>query len=328
MSALWAITSFFNPAGYHSRLHNYRIFRKRLSVPLVSVELAYGERFELGPGDAERLIQVRGHHVLWQKERLLNLALAAVPAGCRKIAWLDADIVFEDPEWALKADRLLNRRQLVQLFRYRLDLDRGATVDEPFGKTRISVASAAAEGPVARDELVNRPGLVPGRPSTGLAWAARRELFEERGFYDAAILGLGDRLMTTAALGVPEWGAENGCMNDRHREYFYRWAVPFGRSLDGAVDFLDGTILHPWHGETKHRRGMERYADFARFDFDPEADLALDEHGCWRWSSDKPEMHRHVRDYFFRRREDGEVVTKAASEPAASGGFADASEGR
>ncbi len=41
------------------------------------------------------------------------------------------------------------------------------------------------------------------------------------------------------------------------------------------------------------------------FDFDPKADIALDHNGCWEWSSDKPELHRRVKQYFASRKEDG-----------------------
>jgi hypothetical protein len=44
---LWAITSYFNPMKYQRRRANYRLFRERLGVPLVTVELAYGPDFEL-----------------------------------------------------------------------------------------------------------------------------------------------------------------------------------------------------------------------------------------------------------------------------------------
>ncbi len=74
---LWAITSFFNPAGYKNRLSNYHRFRSRLNVPLVAVELSFTGRFELRDSDAEILIQISGADVMWQKERLLNIALGA-----------------------------------------------------------------------------------------------------------------------------------------------------------------------------------------------------------------------------------------------------------
>jgi hypothetical protein len=38
---MWAITSYFNPAGYKLRLSNYRKFRANLGTPLVTVELSF-----------------------------------------------------------------------------------------------------------------------------------------------------------------------------------------------------------------------------------------------------------------------------------------------
>ena len=83
---LWAITSYYNPLAYRRRRDNYRSFRQRLGVPLLTVELAYGPQFELGEGDADLLLQRRGRAVLRPKERLLNLALEALPRACTKVA--------------------------------------------------------------------------------------------------------------------------------------------------------------------------------------------------------------------------------------------------
>ena len=77
-------------------------------MPLVAVELSYGAHFELQEPDADILIQLRGGALLWQKDRLLNLALQALPDDCRKVAWLDCDIFFGSSDWAELADRLLN----------------------------------------------------------------------------------------------------------------------------------------------------------------------------------------------------------------------------
>jgi hypothetical protein len=72
---LWAVTSYFNPAGFRRRRENYRVFRDRLAVPLAAVELSFNGHFELAPQDAEILIQIPGRDVMWQKERLLNVAV-------------------------------------------------------------------------------------------------------------------------------------------------------------------------------------------------------------------------------------------------------------
>ncbi len=91
---LWAVTAYFNPCRYRTRLENFRTFRERLAVPLVAVELVYGGRPELEAGDANVLVRVEGHNVLWQKERLLNVALSLLPDRCEAVAWVDCDLVF------------------------------------------------------------------------------------------------------------------------------------------------------------------------------------------------------------------------------------------
>src|SRR5262245_13099430 len=73
----WAITTYFNPARYRRRLSNFKIFRKHLKLPLIAVELSYSDGYELQDEDADVLIRLRGGAVLWQKERLFNVALKA-----------------------------------------------------------------------------------------------------------------------------------------------------------------------------------------------------------------------------------------------------------
>ena len=79
-------------------------FRSNLGVPLVTIELSFDGAFELEKGDAEILIQISGGAVVWQKERLLNLALKAVPSEVVKIAWLDCDLIIERPDWVDEAE--------------------------------------------------------------------------------------------------------------------------------------------------------------------------------------------------------------------------------
>src|SRR5215475_9351699 len=125
VDGLWAVTAYFNPMHYRRKRANYRLFRQRLDVPLVAVELAYGRDFELGDDDADILLRLKGRDVLWQKERLINLALEALPASCCKVAWVDCDVIFEADDWPQRTSALLDRFSLVQPFSrlYRMPLD-------------------------------------------------------------------------------------------------------------------------------------------------------------------------------------------------------------
>ena len=116
MPELWAITAYFNPMHWRRRRDNFRRFRQALGIPLVAVELGYDNRFDLTPADADILLQFPADAVMWQKERLLNLALAAVPSHVEKILALDGDIVFRDPNVWPEVARALDRVSLLHAF--------------------------------------------------------------------------------------------------------------------------------------------------------------------------------------------------------------------
>ena len=108
------ITCFFNPANSKKLKSNYIEFRKHLNHPIVTVELAFKEQ----PFFIDDSIRLRGsnNNILWQKERLLNIALESLPKTVDKVAWLDADIIFENPNWLQEAEKALDDKPVIQLF--------------------------------------------------------------------------------------------------------------------------------------------------------------------------------------------------------------------
>ena len=97
---LWAITSYFNSQHYQRRLQNYRLFRARMTVPLLTLNFPSTASLSCAPTTPTYWCSCRPGTSMWHKERLLNVALSAVPPDCRKIAWLDCDVVFEQRDWA------------------------------------------------------------------------------------------------------------------------------------------------------------------------------------------------------------------------------------
>jgi hypothetical protein len=308
--ALWAITSYFNPMRYRRRRENYRLFRRRLTLPLVTVELSFDGAFDLRRDEAEILLQLSGGDVMWQKERLLNVALHEVPRECDKVAWLDCDVIFAREDWAERASRSLERCALVQPFSRVCHLGpdwQGSVAPEQecVGR-RPSLAAGVVSGlPAAACFAHPAPEQRPGTYACGLAWAGRRQLMEQHGFFDANIIGGGDRSIACGAYGCFEHEVEHHYLNARQRDYYLAWAQPFHEACGGQVAVVDGDLHHLWHGEVASRGLGARQSGLRRFHFDPYEDIAVDASGCWRWSSDKPEMHRYVRDYFASRREDG-----------------------
>jgi hypothetical protein len=303
---LWAITSYFNPMRYQRKLANFRIFRKHLRTPLVAVELAHGFDFELQPCDAEILIQLRGGSVMWQKERLLNIALHALPSDCDKVAWLDCDVVFDASDWVEIVSSLLDHFMLVQPFShlYRTSREwRPGNGAPATSELRTSSPFLIASGmPIATclgswsEEIKSAPGR---------AWAARRELLEENQLYDACVIGGADSAMLRAAYGCFDEAVRFQHMNSWRKKHFFACASKFHNAVSGKVSFAPGSLFHLWHGTLENRRYRERFQEFTGFEFNPFADIMVYRTGLWCWNSKKPEMHDYVQRYFATRKEDG-----------------------
>jgi hypothetical protein len=300
---LGIVTCYFNSHRYQSKRRNFVEFERPLldsGLQLVTVECAFGDAdFELPP--APHVVRLRARDVMWQKERLLNLAIAKLPPYITKIAWLDGDILFENPEWAVETSRALDMCHILQPFDHALRLRPGQHAYNGSGERYRSFAAVHAAFPsLARVA----PFALHGH--TGLAWAARRDIMQALGLYDAAIAGGADHLMAHAVCG--DFGSR--CLRETfsncrsYLEHFRQWAESAWLAIRGHVGFVPGAALHLWHGETKFRGHYQRKEALSHFAFDPVRDLRLEDNGLWCWSDRTPGLRTWGLEYFARRRED------------------------
>jgi hypothetical protein len=306
---LWAVTSYFNPLRYWRRRHNYRLFRQHLQLPLLTVELDFGTGCELTDDDAEILLRCSGGDVMWQKERLLNIAWDTLPASCRYVVWIDCDVLFLQDNWAAALLVQLEAAPLVQPFarvlHVRPDVPIGAPGPGDISSSKSSVASLIGGGVDAANCLGNFRGQRKHSRAPGHAWAARREVLARHGLYDACITGGGDAALAAAAYGLPDEVVRFHGMNARQASHYLAWAEPFYQLVQGNVGWLEGDLLHLWHGDREDRHIPQRYYDLQPFAFDPAIDIVKGRGGCWQWNSDKPGLHACLQNYFAVRNEDG-----------------------
>ncbi|MFF4607839.1 hypothetical protein ACFY12_34520 [Streptomyces sp. NPDC001339] len=309
-SPVWAITSYFNPIGYRSRRDNYHLFRKNLQVPLVTVEHSTTGRFDLDGDDADILIHLDGGDVMWQKERLLNVALEAIPATCQAVAWLDCDVLLHNPDWAGQSLAKLDESLLVQPFSSAYEGqaagDARLPAATPRVATRPSFAARYARRELSPEEIRTwRIGHDPVPIHCGYAWVGRLDLLLEHGFYDASIMGGGTRESATAAIGEIEAAARCHPRSRAQLDHFLTWARKWSSAIDGRIGYVEGELMHLWHGETADRGYGKRYSILTDHDFDPCVDIALTGGGCWKWGTPKKRLHEQVARYFTTRHEDG-----------------------
>ncbi len=331
-SDLWVITAYFNLAEWTSRIENYRAFHRALSVPLATIEWNPSGRYALTEADADLLIHVSGGDLMWQKERLLGLALSALPEHVRYVAWVDCDVIFADAHWYECTRRLLQDHFVVQPFRRVVYLRKEPTRRILLGQYSAAEACRNSADPsrpsfldlfervgdeIARIDLSRRFDPEPGstgrydimaRPAYGHAWAARVDAIRRIGFYERCVVGGGDLMSAYGVIGCADEMIAN------HRSvgwHFYGggasyrdWALSAAAHCRGRLKCGDGIIAHLYHGSLEDRQYRSRIDGLMRFGLDIEHHIAADPGAPWSWTRSARELNGYFLTYLRNRRED------------------------
>lgn len=294
---LWVLTTFFNPANYKSRIKNHNIYFIRMSqsTPIYTIELAFGD----DPFQIESDLQLRSKDVLWPKERMLNVALSKLPKECKYIAWIDGDVLFPENNWIESAiEKFEKGADLLQLFEEVKHLPPNKISGDEFIASEKGLVWQSKQYP---DFIKMRKENKLTYATTGFAWAARREMFEN-GFYDKHVLGTNDNVIIDSCLNTFElhhyYRAGQGTLI---LEDMMKWAKNFNK--DYKVDYVPTTIHHLFHGYKKNRGYLTREDTVRKHNYDPNQDIKL-ENDVYVWATEKPELHKEVKDYFGSRNED------------------------
>jgi hypothetical protein len=295
------VMSFFNPLGYRTRVKNFETVARSLSESKVNwraVECAFGTSpFTLASDD--NIVRVRSQSVLWQKERLLNLVIKSLPDRYTNVAWIDADILFSNPNWIRDTCDALEEHAVVQPFVESVRVPPSPVHHVDNSDSLVSFAYLYQLDP---DGVLGPTYWNHGH--TGYAWAGRRDWLEAYGLYDACLSGTGDHLMAHGFVG--DWQPEClGIGRGAAYQHFTAWSKQVYPAVRSRVGVVEGRTFSLWHGPESERGYYNAVCTLREGGFDPAGDLELGPSGCWEWASEKPWLHRWAQDYFARRRDDG-----------------------
>jgi hypothetical protein len=322
-----------NPLRFRSRLDLYRVFRKHVidsGARLTTVEIAFGNRpFEITSQDTanSRNVKLRTNSEIWHKENGLNIGVSRLERDWEYVAWVDADVTFTRPDWVQETIHQLQHYPIVQMFSFATDLnDRYEHADNFYG-TGIKPASwgyCHVHGlPAVNTDLrrqvdagrmlgtANAPKLAPDGYTIiqggyywhpGYAWACRRDAWDNLGgLIDHSIHGAGDYLMASALTGhltLPDWSKPS------YVAPIMEWKARADKYIQGNFGYVDGLILHHWHGPKVKRGYHDRWRILHDNDFDPTIDIKRDWQGLWTLTDAKPGLRDALRQYLRTRDED------------------------
>ncbi|HZS43549.1 MAG TPA: hypothetical protein VFC63_00485 [Blastocatellia bacterium] len=304
---LWVIVSYFNPLNYRTRRFNYEVFvgaLERSGLNYLTVECAFeGQQFSLP--NSSRVIKVRSNSVLWQKERLLNLAVSWLPRSCQYVAWIDCDLLFTNSDWTIRTVSLLNDFPVVQLFERCIRLPQDHLWYQGEGNICQSFASITS-----RDQTTLHSGRFDDHGHTGYAWAARRDILDSCGLYEYAIAGSGDHYMAHAIFGDFAGICIRRMMFDNPSLllHFRDWATKFYKETDNRIAAVSGDVLHLWHGDIENRQYLLRHRELAEYNFNPFTDIKALPGRPLEWNTNNEALKNWFSNYFESRREDGQSI--------------------
>jgi len=297
-NVLHVVAVISNPCLYARRYILAREFINRMekeeNVILYVVELTYGnQKYYVTDKNNKRHLQLNATIPLWHKENMINAGIKKLlPPAWKAVAWIDADIEFENPGWALDALKVLNGcRDVIQLFSHAVDMDK----DENAMSVFPSFGYQYSKG---RSTMGN--GINMWHP--GYAWACTRRAYVTMGgLYDLSILGAGDHNMSFSFLGKGVDSVNAGATDD------YKDSIIAFE--DGAktlrLGYVPGVIRHHFHGLKKNRKYMERWHILVDNAYSPKDHMTKNKDGLLVPTAACPQkILDDILKYFKERNED------------------------
>lgn len=310
-STLHVIGVCSNPARYHSR---YRLAREWIeamkatpNVHLFVVEAAYGDRHHEVVDNTIDHIKLRTGSEAWIKESMINLGIRHVIGQyptAKYFAWIDMDVFFRDPNWALETIQQLQHFDVVQPWQDCADL-------APHGGISRHFRSFGFQHQKRSPKQKHPSQKTYEYAHSGFAWACTRRFIEQMWgaggcsgpLMDFAILGSADHHQAFAMIGE----TKDTIHKMMHPSFFrkcYEWQDRAMRITKGEVGFTCGRIEHKFHGPKARRYYRERWQILVDHLFDPDQDLVHDHQGLIQLVG-KPSLEQAIRMYNRSRQEDG-----------------------
>ncbi|MBP7283572.1 MAG: hypothetical protein KBA66_18445 [Leptospiraceae bacterium] len=267
------ISCFFNPQNSPYRLKAFNHFYESIQdVNHCIIECVIGNAKPQLP-ESPNIKRVYTENLLWHKEALLNKIISEyLPPKYKYIFWLDADILFTNPNWIVDGVRELETHNIIQPFEYCIHLEKDETkpsfdvemfrkkvFDEKYSNRRIWRSFSANFKTATLTHSQNENYNIHGH--VGFAWGIRRDIIQKIPLYDRALIGGADHIIAHAAAGQIPHSCITKSFTDNLEEVL-SWSKKFYKAVQGKISFVEGDVYHIWHGDINKRQYLKRIQDF------------------------------------------------------------------
>lgn len=273
--------NFYDCILQEQNLHNFICHMESFNIPVYGVELLLpGQISTTKQYDTWKQVNGTDKNILWQKEALLNIAESFVPSKYDAIAWIDADIKFDNNSWVEDTLTELEFCDFIQLFKHAfwLDID-GNVIQE--ASTVVNHNTETWEG------------------HTGFAWGCKRETWKRiGGLYDRCFSGGGDKVMASI-------------FTEKEIMLMYKINTYVGSNIEPFLEWyrgirnvvtnnIEGSVYHAYHGDIRKRQYGSR--KLYTHEIDGFKDIVKNQDGVLEWDINTPQLFTdHFKNYFKSR---------------------------
>jgi hypothetical protein len=297
---LHVITVISNPCLFARRYILTKEFITRIeteepNVILYVVELAYGkQQFLVTKKKNKRHLQLRCETPLWHKENMINLGISKLlPLNWKAVAWIDADVEFENSNWVTDTLKILNgSKDIVQLFSHCVDMN-------PIGEAMKVFSSWGYQ--YIKKLPYSSNTLNYWHP--GYAWACTRKAYDRMGgLFDKGILGSSDNIMALSYLHHEEITGLNADNSQNYKDEVFKFR---DRVKNLRIGYVPGIIRHYYHGTKANRKYGDRWKILVKHQYSPNKHITYDNNGLIIPTAECPvELLNEIFQYFQERNED------------------------
>lgn len=272
---------YFNCVKSKRLLMNYLYTVEKLKlagIPCFTIEM-----YETTP-EIHDAFHVKTDFILFQKERLCHILEKNIPETFTKLLFIDCDLIFGNINWYNEISKKLDSFEVVQPFSRAIWLD---ITYKKIMKERIPII------------FYNKLGMIPntggiGGYHPGFAWAFQRDWFRKYGFFQYAVLGDGDSISSTIWFNYTDFA---------YRQFLTGAIEEYKKSIvSPKACFIEGTMYHLWHGDSKKRQYSSRRDIFKSVE-DIRNILKVADNGLFSLKADS--LKPKIRKYFMNRDDDG-----------------------
>lgn len=280
---------FFNPNPYHRLVQNVLTVKHLMEsagIPYFIAEMAFDDKPFLF-NKAANIFQFRSDSYMFYKENLITSAEPLIPPQFTKLCLMDADILFDTPNWYSTISNTLNRVVVTQPFKRAYWLEPNYTINR-FRTNSIDTPSS---------QMVDYE-----KEHVGFLWAFDRTWFKACKFIDITVISSNGDSMLHDSIKPPR---KSFCYK------FYTEEFGVSMNIDKlSYDSCNLSIYHLNHGSLNHRQ-YKSILDLVQeklkaMNVSKAIDIIVRRpDNIIEWNPKyKEKMNRMLRTYFMDRRED------------------------